>query len=352
MPATAFQLRRYFPIVFMALLLATGCKPSPDACPAAVRHYETQDLPDADIVKLFQRMSDKGDVRGKLWIARFYFGGRCSMPQDMDLAQKMAKDVIAGVRKLAEKGDVEAQFLMGAAYQEGLGVDMDSTEAVNWFEKAAAAGHMTAMNNLGLMLAYGHGAGPDIERARQLFSKAAGLGSVRAAKNVVAYINDRDDSKRWADLRSVSLVKALGMDETRGITFLVEHGLISDPKGFEERDYPGYKQDHFKNDGLLLQVGSNGRITVVEGQIKGSHASEQTFKGDFPFGLAWDDTVESARQKLGDPDDFGSVELDNAYGMAYRADNLIFSVMFSTEGEKKLKIFRAYERWAVKYPDQ
>ena len=40
-------------------------------------------------------------------------------------------------RAKAEQGDAEAQFNLGSCYDNGEGVEMNKTEAVKWFRKAA-----------------------------------------------------------------------------------------------------------------------------------------------------------------------------------------------------------------------
>ena len=54
-------------------------------------------------------------------------------------------------------GAVEAVFLMGTAYDEGLGVAADPTIAAAWFHRAADAGHVLAQHNLGNAYADGRG---------------------------------------------------------------------------------------------------------------------------------------------------------------------------------------------------
>jgi hypothetical protein len=44
------------------------------------------------------------------------------------------------------------------------------------------------------------------------------------------------------------------------------------------------------------------------------------------------------------------VDGDDAYGMAYWLKNVSCAVMFSYKGDKQLKIWRVFERYAVKYP--
>jgi hypothetical protein len=323
-----------------------------DPCAEAVRHYELEDIPDEEIVSAFQQLTDAGDVRGNMWIARLYNMGKASLPKRPEAAQQMAASVISEVAKLAEKNDPEAQFLMAAAYHQGLGAERDFEKAAAWYEKAVKSAHVTSMNNFGTLLALGHGTAPDIARARKLFSRAAEAGSKLAVENLAKFDDDgRDDQKRLEALRSVSLVRALGLKKNAGIAFLERSGLISDPKNDIVRDYQGREQHQFKADGIVIEIDVGGRITNVEAHSKGSRDSDQ-FKGEIPLGLSWDMTATSALQILGPPDDQGDVQNDGAYGMAYRTENVFFAAMFSYEGERKLKLWRVYEKWATKYPER
>ena len=54
-------------------------------------------------------------------------------------------------RPLADQGDVYAQFLLGAMYNEGKGVPVDDVEAVRWYGLAADQNHAAAQLNLGIM---------------------------------------------------------------------------------------------------------------------------------------------------------------------------------------------------------
>src|SRR5689334_2503681 len=61
------------------------------------------------------------------------------------------------LRPLAEQGDVQAQFNLGAMHEQGLGVPKNDAEAVNWFRKAAEQGFAGAQYLLGLMYHEGLG---------------------------------------------------------------------------------------------------------------------------------------------------------------------------------------------------
>jgi len=53
------------------------------------------------------------------------------------------------LRKIAEDGDAQAQYILGLCYDEGRGVTKDPAEAVIWFQRAAEQGHVDAQYALG-----------------------------------------------------------------------------------------------------------------------------------------------------------------------------------------------------------
>lgn len=315
----------------------------------AVTRYERRDILETNIPPLFEAAAANGDVRGKLWISRLMFKGRCRVPLQVEEAQRMARSVINDVRVQAEAGDVESQFLLGAAYQEGLGVDLDTSSALTWLATATSNGHITAINNLAVMLAQGQGIDPDIEKARVLFSQAASMGSRRAMENQVAFeVRPPDERERLKQLMATPVLRALGMSRVEGIAFLVKEGLITDPAQHEDSPYFEKTSMKFSQDGIVIHVDIGGRITNIEGHAGGPGASNR-FRGELPMGMQWTDTREAAMAKLGDPDDSGDVAEDHAWGMAHRIDNVFFSVMFSYAGQDTLKIWRVYEKWGADY---
>ena len=67
--------------------------------------------------------------------------------------------------KLAESGDVEAQFNLGDMYLNGWGVSQNYTEAAKWYRKAAEQGFAGAQVNLGYMYNNGQGVAQDYSEA-------------------------------------------------------------------------------------------------------------------------------------------------------------------------------------------
>src|ERR1700687_4409871 len=51
-----------------------------------------------------------------------------------------------------ERGDDEAQYLLGQMYLNGLGVTQDEAEAARWYRKSAELGHPEAQLALGNLL--------------------------------------------------------------------------------------------------------------------------------------------------------------------------------------------------------
>ncbi|MBX9945844.1 MAG: sel1 repeat family protein [Reyranella sp.] len=83
------------------------------------------------------------------------------------------KDMATAVRiwrQWAEKGNAEAQTLLGAMYWSGEGVPRDHREAALWFLRAAHQGYARAQNDIGFMYGFGEGIPPadDVEAYKWL----------------------------------------------------------------------------------------------------------------------------------------------------------------------------------------
>jgi hypothetical protein len=85
------------------------------------------------------------------------------------------------LRPLAERGNVGAQYLIGFAYESGLGVSKDEIEAAKWYRRAADAGHDIAQWHMGDMHRDGRGLPRDLISAYMWFDLAAMRGHLGAA---------------------------------------------------------------------------------------------------------------------------------------------------------------------------
>ncbi len=82
------------------------------------------------------------------------------------------------VMKLAEQGDMVAQYQLGLAFAKGDGVPHDFTSALAWWLKAAEQGNVSAQVQLGILYAKGEGVLQDYEEAAKWYRKAAEQGDV------------------------------------------------------------------------------------------------------------------------------------------------------------------------------
>jgi hypothetical protein len=82
---------------------------------------------------------------------------------------------VEGLRTLAERGDLAAQFALGAKYANGSDVPRDDEQAAHWFTQAAENGHVGAQAILGACYWVGRGVPKDVKQA-YFWSLIAGAG--------------------------------------------------------------------------------------------------------------------------------------------------------------------------------
>jgi TPR repeat protein len=73
------------------------------------------------------------------------------------MSNKKKIDSLRVLIEHGEKGDVNAQYQLGAMYAMGDGVGQNESKAVAWYTKAAENGHAEAQFNLGTMVLQGEG---------------------------------------------------------------------------------------------------------------------------------------------------------------------------------------------------
>jgi TPR repeat protein len=147
----------------------------------AIDHYTgvAGQVDDARARRLLEELSsNRSDALSRMWLARVYSRGRMTFEPDEPRARAIAGEVIADVRRLASRGDVEAIFLMGTAYDEGLGVSVDFPEALRWYRRAADQGHVLGAHNVGNVYRDGRGVEVDHDRAAMWWLRAARAGDV------------------------------------------------------------------------------------------------------------------------------------------------------------------------------
>lgn len=94
--------------------------------------------------------------------------------------------ITAAVRAkpLADKGNIQAQTLLGVLYEAGLGFKKDPEKAAHWYAKATEGGDLSASQQLAQLYLLGNGVKQDISKAADLFEKAADKGDAAATYNM------------------------------------------------------------------------------------------------------------------------------------------------------------------------
>lgn len=133
----------------------------------------------SDEKQLFQkvlRLAEDGDVTAQFEVGKNYYWGTNTV-QDYEKA-------VVWYRKAAEAGNARAQNNLGNCYYEGEGVKKDFEEAVKWYKKAAEQGNANAQNNLGERYYYGQGVEQNYEEAVKWYRKSAEQGNADAQNNL------------------------------------------------------------------------------------------------------------------------------------------------------------------------
>ena len=117
----------------------------------------------------WKRAAEGGNPEGQILIGWCYSLG-IGVPLD-------SVEAVKWWRKAAEQGNIEMQFVLGLHYAAGIGVPEDMTEAINWLRKAAERGSSDAQVTLGDFYSRGLGVRKDVTEAVEWFRKAAEQGN-------------------------------------------------------------------------------------------------------------------------------------------------------------------------------
>lgn len=138
------------------------------------------------------------------------------------------------VRLAADQGLRGAEFQMGLAYEDGIGVERDLPQALDWFQRAADQGVAPAQWRIGMSFVRGEGRAVDPARAVEWFSRAAASGHVDGLTSLaVMYATGSGVEKDGAKALSLyrQAVEAGGVHAHRNLAgmYLMGDGVEPDP---------------------------------------------------------------------------------------------------------------------------
>jgi hypothetical protein len=129
-----------------------------------------------------RRAAEKGDMYAQLMYGALFEDGAGGVKQD--LAQAMRWYL-----KAARQGYPKAQHNLALLYEDGKGVPQDYAQAAIWYKKAAQAGFSEAQNNLAVLYILGNGVEADRAQAESLLRQAVAQGNPNARRNLEMLVN-------------------------------------------------------------------------------------------------------------------------------------------------------------------
>ena len=221
-----------------------------------------------DIPPLLEK-AERGDLGSQvlLWLA--YSGGH-GVPKDVQKG-------VPWLRKAAEQGSLESQWVLSTVYQFGRGgVPADPAESFKWALKAAERGHMIAQHNVGSAYLHGTGVERNLEQARYWYGRAAEQGFAhsewmmgRIYLEGIGVAPNRDEALKW-------LTKSLAQGHAP--TMLTLSAMYSGPNGI-----PTLPQLVFDLDRAAAQRGSH----YAEFEVGRFYRSGYLNAPDYAQAVAW-----------------------------------------------------------------
>jgi hypothetical protein len=160
-------MRRFLVLVFPLLLV----------CGLAAGQTDKQTDKSMELERMRIR-ADGGNVQAQLQLGRAYFLG--------DGVPKDEAEGLRWFRKAAEKGEAQAERILGLAYEFGqAGLSQDDEKAVYWFRRAADHGDEQGQAKLAEMYETGRGGLPkDGAEALRLYRRLANKGNAAAQNKI------------------------------------------------------------------------------------------------------------------------------------------------------------------------
>lgn len=158
---------------------------------------------------IFAPLAEKGDPLAQFYLGLLYFTGdggeknlieagnwfeKSARHNDPNIPEKNFKGISADYdralywfKKIAESGNVKAQFYLGVMYAAGRDIEIDYKKSAYWFEKAAKQGDELSQLNVGMFYIEGNGVRKDVKKGIEWLEKAAEQGNLRA-QNYLGYL--------------------------------------------------------------------------------------------------------------------------------------------------------------------
>lgn len=140
------------PCVVVLLLAVLPARADYEAGLAAARAGDY-----ATAVRAWRPLAEAGNRDAQFNLGLAYENG-LGVPADARAAERW-------YRRAAEQHDRQAQAYLAEMHAKGLGIPRDDSEALHWYRRAAERGHAESQYNVGLFYATGRGVAPSVVQA-------------------------------------------------------------------------------------------------------------------------------------------------------------------------------------------
>jgi TPR repeat protein len=161
-------------LIITALLLVTA-----GTIRAPAQQTETNQTINNAKFEAIKAKAEKGDAEAQDSLGNMYCSASTNSV-DTNTIRSYLTEAVGWFKRAAQQGNADAQFNLGIAYDDGVGVPKDSAEAAKWVRKAAEQGNADAQDELGRMYVLGDGVLKDYAEAARWYRKAAEQGSANA----------------------------------------------------------------------------------------------------------------------------------------------------------------------------
>lgn len=159
-------------ITFMAAALLTVGMPA-----IAGESTDPQLVENPINLSVMEGSANKGEIQAQLMMGVFYQEGSAGLTKDATKAFEWYK-------KAAVSGNTDAQFSVASMYEDGDGVKQDYAQAKKWHEKAAKQGNAYSQYRLGDMYYNGVGVAQNYAAAFSWYQKSASQGNMAAENSL------------------------------------------------------------------------------------------------------------------------------------------------------------------------
>ncbi len=151
------RLMMAFTITLVISLITQAATTQQPVNTSSTTSKEQKKMTESEWVAKKTRQAEQGDVEAMAQLGRHYLGTWMGVVNVYDKTGDNDDKAIYWLKKAAEQGDADSQWLLGTCYEKGRGVSRNFYEAAKWYKKAADQGHRFAKDDYREMKLRGYG---------------------------------------------------------------------------------------------------------------------------------------------------------------------------------------------------